>query len=352
MDEAGDFADEKSPPSKAQSPTKADKPQKAFSCLRCFERKVKCDKSHPCANCTKSNVDCVFRIPSAPRRKKKRATEDVLLERLKRAEDLLRSKGITNESQSSGSSLTRASTTENPESVEALARQASSESGDVDAATKRNDAKQAENMGMGRENFLTKGPYASGRLIVSQDQSRFVDNNLWTSVTDEFSQPRDAIANNSSDESDEESLGDDSGDMVLGLTPTSHGGVAHLHPATENLFKLWHIFLENVNPMTKIIHRPSLEKQVVKASQDLDAIPRGLECLMFAIYTCAIGSMNEEDCEKILGESRDVLFKRYRTGCRRALARAKFLGTGDLMVCQSFVLYVVCFESPLRIVRD
>jgi hypothetical protein len=58
------------------SPNK-EKPIKAFSCLRCFERKVKCDKSHPCANCTKSNVECVFRIPSAPRRKKKRATEEV-----------------------------------------------------------------------------------------------------------------------------------------------------------------------------------------------------------------------------------------------------------------------------------
>lgn len=68
------------PPSQSQSPSKgdkSDKPIKAFSCLRCFERKVKCDKNHPCANCVKSNVDCVFRIPSAPRRKKKRATEEV-----------------------------------------------------------------------------------------------------------------------------------------------------------------------------------------------------------------------------------------------------------------------------------
>lgn len=68
------------PPSQSQSPTKGDKndkPIKAFSCLRCFERKVRCDKSHPCANCVKSNVECVFRIPSAPRRKKKRATEEV-----------------------------------------------------------------------------------------------------------------------------------------------------------------------------------------------------------------------------------------------------------------------------------
>jgi Fungal Zn(2)-Cys(6) binuclear cluster domain len=56
----------------SQSPDKGEKQAKAFSCLRCFERKVKCDKNHPCNNCVKSNVDCHFRIPSAPRRKKKK----------------------------------------------------------------------------------------------------------------------------------------------------------------------------------------------------------------------------------------------------------------------------------------
>lgn len=200
-----------------------------------------------------------------------------------------------------------------------------------------------------RDNFLSKSPYNTGKLIVSHGRSRFVDNNLWTSVSDEFTQPRDAIAEDSTDESDDESLGDDSGDIVLGLTPSSHSGVAHLHPNRETLFQLWNVYLENINPMTKIIHKPSLEKQLIQASNDMDSIPRGLECLMFSIYTCAVGSMSEEDCEQRFGEARDVLFKRYRTGCRRALARAKFLGTGDLMVCQSFVLYVVCSRYPSSI---
>jgi hypothetical protein len=195
-----------------------------------------------------------------------------------------------------------------------------------------------------RDNFLSKGPYASGKLIVSAGRSRFVDNNLWTSVSEEFTQPKDAIADDSSDDSDAETLGDDSGDIVLGLTPSSGTSITHLHPSVENIFRLWRVFLDNVNPMTKFIHRPSFEKQLVKATYDLENIPRGVECLMFAIYTCAVGSMTEDDCEKMFGESRSTLFKRYRTGCRRALARAKFLGTGDLMVCQSFVLYVASFS--------
>lgn len=196
-----------------------------------------------------------------------------------------------------------------------------------------------------RDNFLHKSPLNSGKLIVSQGRSRFVDNNLWTTVSDEFAQAKDAI-DDWTDESDTETLGDDSGDIVLGLTPTSSSSITHLHPTREHIYKLWGVFLDNINPMTKIIHRPSLEKQIIQASQDLENIPRGLECLMFAIYTCAIGSMEEEDCENMFGEARKALFARYRTGCRRALAKAKFLGTGDLLVCQSFVLYVVSTHSP------
>jgi len=34
------------------------------SCLECRRRKLKCDKSHPCANCTKFTRDCVFLAPA------------------------------------------------------------------------------------------------------------------------------------------------------------------------------------------------------------------------------------------------------------------------------------------------
>ena len=34
------------------------------SCLECRRRKLKCDKLHPCTNCTKATRDCVFLAPS------------------------------------------------------------------------------------------------------------------------------------------------------------------------------------------------------------------------------------------------------------------------------------------------
>jgi hypothetical protein len=67
---------------------------KAYSCVRCFKRKVKCDKHYPCAACLRSKVECIFRIPAPPRRRHPRTTDEAVLARLKHYEDLLRENGI------------------------------------------------------------------------------------------------------------------------------------------------------------------------------------------------------------------------------------------------------------------
>lgn len=67
----------------------------AYSCVRCFDRKVKCSRDpEGCSNCIKSGVDCLYRVPPAPRRRKKRTQEEILKARLDHYEQILRNKGI------------------------------------------------------------------------------------------------------------------------------------------------------------------------------------------------------------------------------------------------------------------
>ena len=65
-----------------------------YSCIRCADRKVKCDRQRPCSNCIKRNVDCVFHPSPPPRKKHKRVKEQILNDRLKHYEALLQEKGI------------------------------------------------------------------------------------------------------------------------------------------------------------------------------------------------------------------------------------------------------------------
>lgn len=62
-----------------------------YSCIRCADRKVKCDRQRPCAACVKHNVDCVFH-PPRPRKRQRRVEQ--LTDRLRHYETLLQEQGI------------------------------------------------------------------------------------------------------------------------------------------------------------------------------------------------------------------------------------------------------------------
>ena len=64
------------------------------SCVLCQQRKVRCDKNKPCANCVKARVECRIIPPMPPRRRKKRLQEKDLVERLKKYEALLTENGV------------------------------------------------------------------------------------------------------------------------------------------------------------------------------------------------------------------------------------------------------------------
>jgi hypothetical protein len=64
------------------------------SCVLCQQRKVRCDKNKPCANCVKAKVECRVVPPQPPRRRKKRLQEKDLIDRLKKYESLLAEHGV------------------------------------------------------------------------------------------------------------------------------------------------------------------------------------------------------------------------------------------------------------------
>lgn len=126
------------------------------------------------------------------------------------------------------------------------------------------------------------------------------------------------------------------------MTPTSDS-ITDLHPSPVQIFRLWQTFIDNVNPLIKIFHAPSIQQKVLEASADLENVGKGMEALMFAIYSTAIMSLNEEECMSMFGEERQVLLARYQNGSRQALARAGLLRSSDMTILQAFVLYLVSF---------
>ena len=88
-----------------------------------------------------------------------------------------------------------------------------------------------------------------------------------------------------------------------------------LHPPVERIFLLWQVYLDNVDPLIKMIHTPSVQRQILQASKKTADIPPALEVLMFAIYYAAVISIQgAERCEQDLGEDRKLLLERHVIG--------------------------------------
>lgn len=71
----------------------ATKPSRVLACIMCQQRKVRCDRIFPCANCVRQGAVCVP-AGQIPRERRKRFPEKALLERLRYYEGLLRQNRI------------------------------------------------------------------------------------------------------------------------------------------------------------------------------------------------------------------------------------------------------------------
>ena len=132
------------------------------------------------------------------------------------------------------------------------------------------------------------------------------------------------------------------GDFLFNNAAThSAAELKAMHPNPLTIFRLWQIFLDNVNPLTKLIHAPTVQQRLLDASANLQNISMEWEALMFAIYLSSTQSMSTHECQCILGESKDVIVLRYHAAVRSALLRASFISSSDLLLVQAFALYLL-----------
>jgi hypothetical protein len=101
------------------------------------------------------------------------------------------------------------------------------------------------------------------------------------------------------------------------------------------------MYLDNVNPLLKITHTPSLQSRIIEATSNVANISPALEALMFSIYCMAILSIDEGDCMAIFGSSQEDLAVRFQFGCRQALVNCGFLRSTDRDCLTALYLYLV-----------
>ncbi|PHH66822.1 hypothetical protein CDD81_5954 [Ophiocordyceps australis] len=294
------------------------------SCLLCQQRKVRCDKSKPCANCVKAGVECKVLPPAPPRRRKRRLQERELIERLRRYESLLSQHGIKFDA--------------------------------IGHCLKGSGADEVEDLETDFEGLKTTPEADSSSLSAAAQKER--GRSSWFSLHKEFRASEQLLNDSSEDDVqgpfihrafDKMFSNQDGFPFMVGSRATCVSGA---HPCTIHILQLWQIYLDNINPLLKITHAPTIQAQIIEATSRLDEAPANIEALMFAIYVIALTSLDDAEVQKRFGEAKKELLGRYFEALQQALLNAGFMRNNDFICLQAYVLYLFAvrwFVDPRQV---
>ncbi|THC90388.1 hypothetical protein EYZ11_010151 [Aspergillus tanneri] len=193
------------------------------------------------------------------------------------------------------------------------------------------------------------------RGVISSTQAIRIVNDI--DEGKQLQEAEDAIRESSSPADSDQSGQNDNSPVVdaeSGLIFSSPGRtpLSSMHPNPVHIFKLWQTFLENVNPLIKVLHAPVVQQQILEAAGDLHAVSKEMEALMFSIYCISVISLGEDEVKRSFGESRATLISRYKRSAETALRNAGLLKTSNMVVLQSFLLYLVTQLSLRTFMRN
>ncbi|KAF5011267.1 hypothetical protein FDECE_2620 [Fusarium decemcellulare] len=342
------------------------------SCLSCRHRKVRADKELPCSTCWRAQVPCIYPVGRAPRRARPskhgtqsrtmRQSENRLMERVKALEGMVEKLGdlmdMAPESKSqptSGSNHAAFETQHHSQvnSPGSALGQDVSEIGLVGGSPcndQRGPAKAPELH------------HKFGRLVLHQQSGgkRYV-NGIWAKLDEQLSSNRQESEQSTDDPIDDSDLDSLDDDTTVHTPSADHHSYMFGYRSAEldlsmclpeplHVPYLWSIYQENVEPLLKSVHVPTMEKVFRDARKRFDQLSSGYQALVLAIYYAAVVSLEPEDVLANLGETKEEALARYRFATQQALSRADFLGTSDITVLQalSIFLAVVRHEDASR----
>ncbi|KAI1324141.1 hypothetical protein F5Y16DRAFT_381676 [Xylariaceae sp. FL0255] len=299
------------------------------SCILCRQRKIKCDRRQPCSNCVKSRATCVH-PPGAGRAAKRprQAVDTKVLDRLSQLEGTIKR-------------------------LQTQAREREAASGpSPPSITQAQSPKSSDGDTVPTQEL--------GRLVVEETQSHYVSNVMWADLTESIEQLRGLFVDD--EEEDEVSFGHEDGSSpsadsqsassgALGTNASIFGyrSVAHslkeYHPPLQQSVALYQLFIDNISPIVRIFHLPTVNTIYWKAVSSLDSIDKDTETLLFSIYFSAVISLDAAHCDNLLGMPRTAAIEKYRFATEQSLARANFLNTKSVLLLQGAVLYLSVLRS-------
>ena len=113
---------------------------------------------------------------------------------------------------------------------------------------------------------------------------------------------------------------------------------------------LCEVFFQNIDPLFKILHRPSVQGFIQDQKQYLDYEPhhQAPATLAGAIYLTAACGIPESQCRLLLGTDKRTSVLHLKDQVETDLTKAKLFISEDITVLQAYVLFLVGSEIIIR----
>ena len=300
-------------------------PTGRLACQACQRKKIKCDRTYPCGQCTRSGLQCAASTrKQRARHAGKRGVDSELKNRIAKLESL----------------------------VESLSGDIGTSSSSAGSETHAADSEPSQQQ-----------PAGSG---AAPSMRKYVASPFWTSLTSEVQALREALEEEDGPEGETpesaphvstppsgSELSNIEYDLIVcppGKIYVMPGGF--MEPTERVASQIFDAYLTNVETIFRLFHTPTLIRSMRDGAPYLDHPwdSPGNQALKRAVWMAGVNSMSESECFAITGENKADALNHYRRLVGISLAQADLVNTTDFATLQAFVTYLVRITDsvPLR----
>lgn len=113
--------------------------------------------------------------------------------------------------------------------------------------------------------------------------------------------------------------------------------------------RLWHVWLNNVNPIVRLLHIPTTQPLFFAAVNNPTQTSADFSALIFSIYFAAVTSIDDSETYLILGQDRQSALNAYQCGLELSLHMADFLDYPTIASIQAMSMYLVCLSILIEL---
>lgn len=122
------------------------------------------------------------------------------------------------------------------------------------------------------------------------------------------------------------------------------------YPDTQLALQLWNIYVKSVDPVLKILHKPTVQSMLLETILDPKSAQSCVLALTYAICFAAVTALCHDDVVCIpLPYEKTMLLKNYKKALDQLLMATELMNRPELASLQALAIYAVSIDAGFKI---